>query len=160
MRFLVYVLVATSTIALLPEQAVSRSVDLDPYYEDEAGIPDVVYLFIWVAVCAAIASLYKLLDKFNKADPEISEKVFNTVVVGSMAGAWHGFLITCGLIIVSMLVDAVSNLDLSSVILQKTNLIVLFFAAVNVGGLMYVLRNGEDVIIRTKDMQIIYRDED
>lgn len=137
------------------DNAFARGVDYnDIYGPDEGGTPDIFYLIIWVAVCAAIASLYRVYDKLNGSDVELSEKIFTNVMVGSMLGAFHGFFITIAVIVAAVIADSIFNLHLTSFVFQKTNLIVLFFASVNVAGLMYVLRKSDDVIVRTRDVEI------
>jgi len=153
------VILLTVVSILSVDGAFARGVDYnDIYGPDEGGTPDILYLVIWVTVCAAIASLYKLYDKLNGSNVELSEKIYTTVIVGSMAGALHGFCITFAVIVAAMIADGIFSLHISSFVLKKTNLIVLFFASVNVAGLMYVLRKSENVIVRTKDVEITYKD--
>ena len=134
--------------------------DESQYYGDEGGIPDIAYLFLWVAICAAIASLYRLADRFNKKDEEISKKIFLSVVMASGIGGFFGFCITFGIVIITMIIDGIFDSRLLSFVGERTNLIVLFFAAVNVAGLNYMLRDEDDVIVQTRNMDINYRYDD
>ena len=152
-RFL-NVIFLTFVLFMYVDNAFARGVDYnDIYGPDEGGTPDLLYLVIWVAVCAVIASLYRLYDKLNGSNTELSEKIFTTVIVGSMVGAMVGFGITFAVIVFVVITDSIFGLDISSFVFQKTNLIVLFFASVNVAGLMHVLRKSEDVIVITKDIE-------
>ena len=133
-------------------QAFSRG-----YYDDDAylrgeeeGIPDIAYLLLWVGLCAALSSLYRITDRIKKEDEETSKKIFSSVVVASGAGGMIGFFIILAVVISVMVIDAIFGLSISSFVTQKTNLIVLFFAAVNVAGLNYLLRNTDDVVVRSK----------
>ena len=157
----VKVIFLTTVLFAYVDSAFARGVDYDEIYgPDEGGTPDLVYLVIWGALCAAIASLYRLYDKLNGSHVERSEKIFEVVIIGSLAGAMYGFGITIGVVIVVMIADGIFNSNIGSFVFQKTNLIVLFFASVNVAGLMHVLRDTRGVIVQTKEIDIIYRYDD
>jgi len=124
---------------------------MDDYIYEEAGTPDLVYLIIWVAVCLVIAYLFKFQDKFKGEDEERLNSVFSVVIVSSMIGAIYGFFITLGAIVLIAIIDSVFSLNLSDIILNRVNLIVLFFASINVSSLYYALRNGERVEVLKKN---------
>ena len=124
---------------------------MDDYIYEEAGTPDLVYLIIWVAVCLVIAYLFKFQDKFNGEDEDRLNSIFSVVIVSSMIGAILGFFITLGAIVLIVIIDSVFSLNLSDMVLNRVNLIVLFFASINVSSLYYALRNGERVEVLKKN---------
>ena len=128
---------------------------MDDYIYEEAGTPDLVYLIIWVAVCLVIALLFKFQDKFNGEDEERLNSIFSVVIVSSMMGAMYGFFITLGAIFSTVIIDSVFSLNLSDMILNRVNLIVLFFASINVSSLYYALRNGDRVAVLKKNEQVV-----
>lgn len=135
------------------------------YYDDDAylrgeeeGIPAIAYVLLWVVICAGIAFIFRVADKLNQRDQEETDIIFSSVILASGMGALYGFAITLGIMLLALIVDAILDFEFFEFVTKRTNLTVLFFAAVNVGSMNYLLRHQDDVRIVTKDFFRSYHD--
>ena len=128
----------------------------DHGYADDASI-FLLWIFIWVGVNYCIAYFYRIKD----GNDEVARKIFDSVVIASAAGAIGGFCLTFLLILILGFLGLIGvPIDWLFDLVGIGGLIIFFFAAVNVTGIIQLLKDGSHVIIRTDTMEISHRHDD